>query len=90
MTETTQTAGGILPSQAIEALIAGGAITLAEPLLANQLQPASLDLRLGAVAYRVRASFLPGPGTRVADKETVEAFLKAMDLDKIEASFSGG
>ncbi|HEX2215486.1 MAG TPA: 2'-deoxycytidine 5'-triphosphate deaminase, partial [Xanthobacteraceae bacterium] len=26
----------------------------------DQIQPASLDLRLGNVAYRVRASFLPG------------------------------
>ena len=36
------------------------------PFAAGQIQPASLDLRLGAVAYRVRASFLPGPGTPVA------------------------
>jgi dCTP deaminase len=36
------------------------------PLCAGQIQPASLDLRLGAIAYRVRASFLPGPGTAVA------------------------
>ena len=69
MTQTTdKNSGGILPSQAIEALIAAGTITLAEPVLDNQLQPASLDLRLGDVAYRVRASFLPGPDTRVSDK----------------------
>jgi dCTP deaminase len=59
---------GILPSQAIEALIAAGRVKLAEPLLEKQLQPASLDLRLGPIAYRVRASFLPGRGERVADK----------------------
>src|SRR6266581_2948540 len=34
----------------------------------DQIQPASLDLRLGAVAYRVRASFLPGPGSTVAER----------------------
>ena len=34
----------------------------------TQIQPASLDLRLGETAYRVRASFLPGPDHRVADK----------------------
>ena len=34
------------------------------PFDADQVQPASLDLRLGRVAYRVRASFLPGPTTR--------------------------
>src|SRR5690606_37348888 len=38
------------------------------PLDGDQIQPASLDLRLGNVAYRVRASFLPGPAHRVADK----------------------
>mgnify|MGYP001819356874 FL=1 len=70
MTQTTDTTnrGGILPSQAIEALIATGEVSLAEPILDNQLQPASLDLRLGNIAYRVRASFLPGPETKVADK----------------------
>lgn len=59
---------GILPSQAIRALIASGSVNLAEPVLDTQLQPASLDLRLGHVAYRVRASFLPGPGTKVQTK----------------------
>lgn len=59
---------GILPSQAIRALVEAGRVNLAEPLLDNQLQPASLDLRLGHVAHRVRASFLPGPGTKVQTK----------------------
>jgi dCTP deaminase len=62
------TASGILPAQAIRAMIEAGQITLAEPLLANQLQPASLDLRLGTTVYRVRASFLPGAGATVSDK----------------------
>ena len=35
---------------------------------ADQIQPASLDLRLGKVAYRIRASFLPGPNATVRDK----------------------
>jgi dCTP deaminase len=59
---------GILPVQAIRRLIDAGHVRVAEPLLANQLQPASLDLRLGAKALRVRASFLPGPETKVAAK----------------------
>jgi len=59
---------GILPSQAIEGLIAEGQVKLVEPLLEKQLQSASLDLRLGTVAYRVRASFLPGRGEKVAAK----------------------
>ena len=59
---------GILPCQSIEALIAGGAITADAPFAADQVQPASLDLRLGARAWRVRASFLPGLGRTVAER----------------------
>ncbi len=43
-------------------------VKLAEPLGEGQVQPASLDLRLGAVAHRVRASFLPGPKLTVAER----------------------
>jgi len=59
---------GILPSQSIDALIAAGAIAADRPFDHDQVQPASLDLRLGARAWRVRASFLPGLGRRVADR----------------------
>jgi dCTP deaminase len=59
---------GILPSQAIRALIDTGVIKLAVPPAADQVQPASIDLRLGNRAWRVRASFLPGEGTPVIDK----------------------
>jgi dCTP deaminase len=59
---------GVLPAQALRALTKSGVIRLSEPLSARQLQPASLDLRLGSVAHRVRASFLPGPGIKVAAK----------------------
>ena len=52
----------------IAALAKDGAIAPAYPFAADQIQPASLDLRLGAVAYRVRASFLPGPGITVAQR----------------------
>ena len=59
---------GILPDRMIAALAdAGGIITSAE-FADDQIQPASLDLRLGEVAYRVRASFLPGPGATVAER----------------------
>src|SRR5579864_8793493 len=54
---------GILPSQSIDALIAEEAIAAATPFEDDQVQPASLDLRLGARAWRVRASFLPGGHT---------------------------
>lgn len=58
---------GILPDQDIAALFASGALK-APPLDAEQIQPASLDLRLGAKAFRVRASFLPGPNSLVSAK----------------------
>jgi dCTP deaminase len=61
-------AQGILPDRMIAALAKDGAITAAYPFADEQIQPASLDLRLGAVAYRVRASFLPGPGITVAQR----------------------
>ena len=50
----------------VAALAEAGGIPAAQQFAADQIQPASLDLRLGAVAYRVRASFLPGPGSTVA------------------------
>jgi dCTP deaminase len=72
---------GILPVQAIRGLIDAGYVRVAQPLLPNQLQPASLDLRLGAKAFRVRASFLPGPETRVAAK-LADLQLHTIDLTK--------
>ena len=59
---------GILPYQAINALRRSGEILAEADILPEQLQPASIDLRLGTVAYRVRASFLPGPEATVAEK----------------------
>ena len=70
---------GVLASQQIEELFARGVIQAALPLVDGQVQPASLDLRLGQVAYRVRASFLAGQGRRVADR--LQAFeMHRMDL----------
>jgi dCTP deaminase len=59
---------GILPDRMIAALAEGGAIIPASDFVPDQIQPASLDLRLGEVAFRVRASFLPGPGATVAER----------------------
>ncbi len=67
-TVSTGVQTGVLPQQAIAAMIARGEITATPEILPEQLQPSSLDLRLGAVAYRVRASFLPGPKATVMDK----------------------
>jgi dCTP deaminase len=63
-------AEGIAPQQVIGSLIDHGAIHLAAPLADRQIQPASLDLRLGRTAYRIRASFLPGPGQTVKERLT--------------------
>src|SRR6187431_2512578 len=52
----------------IAAMADAGLILPAYPFVESQIQPASLDLRLGATAYRVRASFLPGPNTTVAER----------------------
>jgi dCTP deaminase len=54
---------GILPDRMIAALARDGGILPAADFAPDQIQPASLDLRLGDVAYRVRASFLPGSTT---------------------------
>lgn len=59
---------GILPSQAIRGLIGLRQIDAEDPIGDDQIQPASLDLRLGDKAYRVRASFLPGRKARVQAK----------------------
>ena len=62
---------GILPCQKISAMIANGQIApigILSEILPDQIQPASIDLRLGNVAYPVDASFLPGKDTRVMDK----------------------
>lgn len=73
------TAGSILPCQEIERLIADGGILPALPTAEGQVQPASLDLRLGEKAYRIRASFLPGPDVQVQSK--LDAFaLHEIDL----------
>ena len=59
---------GIVPDEEIRWLVRQKVISATEPIGEDQIQPASMDLRLGARAYRVRASFLPNPGARVADK----------------------
>ena len=61
-------ARGILPAEAIRRLVEIGQVITAGDLDRDQIQPASLDLRLGRIAYRIRASFLPGPDRLVRDR----------------------
>src|ERR1700722_5371831 len=71
---------GILPSHVLKRLIAAGREILAdEPITQAQIQPASIDLRLGAVAHRVRASFLPGKHATVEGK-LAQVFMHEIDL----------
>jgi len=64
---------GILPAMTLVDFCQKGFIRTGRPLAEGQVQPASLDLRLGEWAYRVRASFLPGPGKTVAERlETLQ------------------
>ena len=59
---------GVLARQQIEALFERGSIRCDTPFDDDQIQPASLDLRLGPEAYRVRASFLAGHGRSVSER----------------------
>jgi len=72
---------GVLPYQRIAAMVQSRAINSLSPIEENQIQPASLDLRLGRYAYRVRASFLPGPNSSVMDRVRELDGLPPIDLD---------
>ena len=68
---------GVLPSQRLREMI-GSDILIDQPLDDDQIQPSSIDLRLGDVAWRVRASFLPGPNA------TVEGKLRDLGMHQID------
>jgi len=72
---------GIVPYQGLKDLIERGVIRASEPIADVQLQPASLDLRLGPVGYQVRASFLPTETSTVAGRVDQ---LKLAELDLTE------
>ena len=72
---------GVLPGQTLSALIQQEVIKASTPFDPGQIQPASLDLRLGSKAWRIQASFLPGAESMVADK--IDKFaLHELDLTK--------
>jgi dCTP deaminase len=81
--EQATVVAGILPGQEIGALVEAGAIAAQRPVGSDQLQPASLDLRLGARAWRVRASFLPSVRTGIDER------LRELALHEIELSDAG-
>ena len=70
---------GVLPMQDIKQMFQLGIINAKNPITYNQIQPASMDLRLGSTAYRIRASFLTGRDNKVNDR--IESFcMHSMDL----------
>ena len=77
MASTDAWTSGVFPAHFIERLRAVGGI-VAPAFDADQVQPASLDLRLGEIAYRVRASFLPGP------EQTVGERIRTLELHRLD------
>lgn len=77
MTET-----GILNDRRLRSLIASDAIRGLSPFEDGQVQPASVDLRLGTTAYRLRASFLPGTGHTVRDRLDSDVVMHRLDLSE--------
>lgn len=75
---------GLVPYQAIVGMVRERDIVATRDITNDQIQPASLDLRLGEVAYRVRASFLPGRSATVIDR------IKQLDAYKIDLTASEG
>ena len=71
---------GLLPSQRLEEMIDAGRIRAKAPISSDQIQPSSIDLRLGSIAYRVQASFLPGSNA------TVQGKLQGLKCDEIDLS----
>ena len=59
---------GILPWQEIQRMVANGQISATPEVPESQIQPASIDLRLGKEAYRVQASFLRGRSATLLTK----------------------
>ena len=70
---------GILPGQIIRSMIKSGEVWSQGSIAEEQIQPASLDLRLSDIAYRIRASFLPSEGS-------VKEKLTELALHKIDIS----
>ncbi len=71
---------GILPSQVIQSFVDNSTIISTVPIDPSQIQPASIDLRLGREAFQVGASFLPGRST--VEKKINELLIRKVSLDE--------
>lgn len=74
------TTHGVLSDSELKRAIREGWIAADAPFLDDQIQPASLDLRLGETAYRLRASFLPGAGATVRTRLDDQLVMHKIDL----------
>ena len=83
MLELSSSDVGVLPNQHLAAAIADGIVDAGGYKIPSEnIQPASLDLRLGEIAYRIRCSFLPGG-------ETVERRMKDLVIDEVNLHGEG-
>ena len=74
---------GVLPNHYLARAIEAGVIDAGRfKIPTENIQPASLDLRLGEVAYRIRCSFLPG-------SDDVETRLKDLTIDRLDLAGTG-
>ena len=69
---------GIFPAQTLRKFITKGVVSASETITPDLIQPASIDLRLGSFAWRVQASFLPGP------EATVEEKVRAFEMHRLD------
>lgn len=84
MLDLPDSKSGVLPNQHIEKAISAGVISApGDEIPAANIQPASLDLRLGAVAHRIQCSFLPGT-------HTVEEQLEELSEYPVDLTGEGG
>src|SRR5499427_2997987 len=80
---------GVLPDRELRLAVRDGWIVSPTPIEDQQFQPASLDLRLGADAYQLRASFLPFRETvqsRLGERGLTESDLV---IDQLSLTGSG-
>ncbi len=72
------TTSGVLVDTDWHGLLKNGALKVLQPLVSGQIQPASMDVRLGAKAYRVQAGFLPAKNCTVAER------LKSLTMSELD------
>ncbi|MCK4846971.1 MAG: 2'-deoxycytidine 5'-triphosphate deaminase, partial [Deltaproteobacteria bacterium] len=79
---------GVFSLQELTAAVSSGVIKAKRPIEAGQIQPASMDLRLGAKAYRLVSSFLPEDSTVLDRLRTKDSY--GSDLVMYEVDISEG